>query len=87
VIAGKPHEPIASVLRARSAGRVGLMIGDRPDTDGDFATTLGWGFGLVLSGVTTADDLPVTPVPDLVAVDLAALVDQLLTFASSPGGT
>lgn len=83
VIAGKPHEPIATVVRARARGQRGLVIGDRPDTDGDFATTLGWGFGLVLSGVTTADDLPVTPTPDLVAVDLAALVDQLLTFASS----
>lgn len=92
VIAGKPHEPIATVVRARATGpdgtvKVGLMIGDRPDTDGDFATTLGWGFGLVLSGVTTAEDLPVTPTPDLVATDLAALVDQLLTFASSPRAT
>jgi 4-nitrophenyl phosphatase len=87
VIAGKPHEPIATVVRARAGGMRGLMIGDRPDTDGDFATTLGWGFALVLSGVTTAADLPVTPAPDLVAVDLAALVDQLLTFASSPRAT
>ena len=28
------------------------MIGDRPDTDGHFARTLGWRFGLVLTGVT-----------------------------------
>lgn len=87
VVAGKPHEPIASVVRARAGGRRGLVIGDRPDTDGEFAATLGWGFGLVLSGVTTADDLPVSPKPDLVAIDLAALVDELLTFASSPRAT
>lgn len=85
IIAGKPNEPIARVVRARSNGAIGLMVGDRPDTDGRFARTLGWPFGLVLTGVTTAADLPVEPEPDLVAVDLAALVDQVLTFASSSG--
>lgn len=82
IVAGKPNEPIARVLRARGDGD-GLVIGDRPDTDGHFARTLGWRFGLVLTGVTAASDLPVEPEPDLVAVDLAALVDLVLTFASS----
>jgi ribonucleotide monophosphatase NagD (HAD superfamily) len=50
------------------------MVGDRPDTDGRFAVTLGWRFALVLSGVTTAADLPVDPPPDVVADTLAALV-------------
>jgi HAD superfamily hydrolase (TIGR01450 family) len=76
-IAGKPHPPIAEVVRAR-CGPEGLVVGDRADTDGRFAVSMGWRFGLVLSGVTTAADLPVEPSPDLVAVDLAALVDQLL---------
>jgi ribonucleotide monophosphatase NagD (HAD superfamily) len=52
------------------------MVGDRPDTDGRFAMALGYRFGLVLSGVTAA--LPVEPAPDLVADDLAALVDAEL---------
>lgn len=77
VVAGKPHAPIADVVRAR-CGDEGLVIGDRADTDGRFAVAMGWRFGLVLSGVTAAADLPVDPVPDLLAVDLAALVDQLL---------
>lgn len=76
-IAGKPHPPIAAVVQAR-CGPDGLVVGDRPDTDGRLADRLGWRFGLVLSGVTAASDLPVDPVPTYVAVDLAALVDDLL---------
>jgi HAD superfamily hydrolase (TIGR01450 family) len=56
----------------------GIMVGDRPSTDGVFAATLGYRFGLVLTGVTTADDLPVTPAPDLVAPDLMSLVQTVL---------
>ena len=59
-MAGKPHEPAAAVVRAL-LGAEGIMVGDRPDTDGRFAVTLGYRFGLVLSGVTTADDLPTDP--------------------------
>lgn len=76
-VAGKPNPPIAEVVRAR-CGPEGLVVGDRADTDGRFAAALGWRFGLVLSGVTAAADLPVEPVPDLVAVDLPALVGELL---------
>lgn len=76
-IAGKPHRPIVELVRRRY-GDDGLVIGDRADTDGAFAEGLGWGFGLVLSGVTGPDDLPVDPTPTLVGTDLAALVDQLV---------
>jgi len=58
-------------------GHDGIVVGDRPDTDGRFARRLGWRFGLVLSGVTAATDLPVEPQPDVIAADLAALVDQV----------
>jgi 4-nitrophenyl phosphatase len=74
-VAGKPHRPMADLLRAR-VGDDGVMVGDRPDTDGRFAVALGYRFALVLSGVTRA--LPVEPEPDLVAADLATLVDQEL---------
>ena len=75
-IAGKPHPPIVDLVRRR-LGDSGLVIGDRPDTDGAFAEALGWDFALVLSGVTSADELPLAPVPTVVADDLAALVDLL----------
>jgi ribonucleotide monophosphatase NagD (HAD superfamily) len=55
------------------------MVGDRPETDGLFAEAVGYGFGLVLSGVTTSEDLPVSPVPAYTAVDLAAMVEQVLS--------
>lgn len=73
VVAGKPHRPMAELVRAL-VGETGTVVGDRPDTDGAFARTLGYRFALVLSGVTGRDDLPVTPEPDVVADSLAALV-------------
>jgi 4-nitrophenyl phosphatase len=74
-VAGKPHQPMADLLRHR-VGDEGIVVGDRPDTDGRFAVTLGYRFALVLSGVTTA--VPVEPEPDVVAADLAELVDREL---------
>jgi HAD superfamily hydrolase (TIGR01450 family) len=74
VVAGKPHEPIAELVRVR-LGVEGVMVGDRPDTDGRFARCLGYRFALVFSGVTSPADLPVDPTPDLTAPDLASLVD------------
>jgi HAD superfamily hydrolase (TIGR01450 family) len=76
-IAGKPHPPIVELVRRRFGDR-GLVVGDRPDTDGGFAEALGWDFGLVLSGITSVADLPVVPEPVAVADDLAALVEALL---------
>lgn len=72
-VAGKPHEPIARLVRAR-LGATGLMVGDRPDTDGLFAHAVGYDFGLVLTGVTGRGDLPVDPEPTEVAEDLRSLV-------------
>ncbi len=72
-VAGKPHEPIATLVR-ELLGPAGIMVGDRPDTDGRFARSLGYEFGLVFSGVTSPSDLPVSPEPDHQAGDLLALV-------------
>lgn len=77
-VAGKPHEPVAALVRER-LGADGIVVGDRADTDGAFAVTLGYRFGLVLSGVTTEADLPVDPEPAVVAADLAELVRRGLT--------
>ncbi len=74
VVAGKPHDPMVALVRTR-LGTDGLMVGDRAETDGLFAKALGFRFGLVLSGVVGVDDLPVEPVPDMVADNLLALVE------------
>jgi ribonucleotide monophosphatase NagD (HAD superfamily) len=73
-VAGKPHQAMADLVAER-VGAVEMMVGDRPSTDGLFARRLGAGFALVLSGVTSALDLPVEPAPDVVAADLSDLVD------------
>ena len=39
-------------------GTTGVMVGDRPSTDGALATALGWPFALVLSGVTARSRPP-----------------------------
>jgi 4-nitrophenyl phosphatase len=72
-VAGKPHQPAADLLRARF-GPAGLVVGDRPDTDGSFAQLIGAPFALVLSGVTRPEDLPVSPAPATIEPDLASVV-------------
>jgi HAD superfamily hydrolase (TIGR01450 family) len=76
VVAGKPNQPIVDCVRGR-IGKIGVVVGDRPDSDGLFALALGYEFALVLSGVTGPGDLPVTPEPQHCAPDLAALVEQM----------
>ena len=78
VVAGKPSQPQAALVTAL-LGPEGVMVGDRPETDGDFAATLGYKFGLVFSGVTSRQDLPVSPEPDVTASDLARMVADLTT--------
>ena len=80
-VTGKPHAPMASLLVERY-GPVEVVVGDKPETDGGLAVTLGARFGLVLSGVTSRADLPVVPTPWTVADDLAALVDSALGESS-----
>ena len=66
------------LIGAALCATFGVMVGDRPSTDGLFARALGYRFALVLSGVTGPGDLPVEPTPDLVAGDLAAAVEAEL---------
>ncbi|MBU6328655.1 MAG: HAD-IIA family hydrolase [Acidobacteria bacterium] len=77
-LAGKPHLPIARIVQA-AIGPSGMVVGDRIDTDGAFATTLGYRFGLVLSGVTLPGRPIEGPPPDLIAEDLATLVHAALS--------
>jgi HAD superfamily hydrolase (TIGR01450 family) len=77
VVAGKPAPGAAALVAAR-VGPIELSVGDRAETDGLFAKETNSQFALVLSGVTTEDDLPVEPTPDLVGATLAAIVEQVL---------
>ncbi|MFN8036078.1 MAG: HAD-IIA family hydrolase [Acidimicrobiia bacterium] len=81
-VAGKPEPPTVALVRARFGER-GVMVGDRPSTDGALARALGWPFALVLSGVATAaggpggEEIP-EPRPRWVAADLGALAPELI---------
>jgi HAD superfamily hydrolase (TIGR01450 family) len=72
VIAGKPYGPAVALVGDR-LGRVDLVVGDRPSTDGAFALALGAGFGLVHTGITSERAAPNTVVPAFEADDLASL--------------
>jgi 4-nitrophenyl phosphatase len=81
-VAGKPEPPMVALVRRRF-GAQGVVVGDRPSSDGALATALGWPFALVLSGVT-GEHAPLggeavpDPRPPFVAPDLAALTPALL---------
>ena len=77
VVAGKPERPMADFIRRR-LGDDGVVVGDRPDTDGRFAAALGYRFCLALSGITSRADLPLDPEPWLVGDDLASIVTTVL---------
>ncbi len=81
-VAGKPNDATVACVRDRLDGGPGIVIGDRPDSDGLLAEALGFDFALVLSGVTSAEDLPVEPTPALVADDLAGVVESVLSAAA-----
>ena len=76
-VAGKPQQAMAGLVRDRF-GSPDVVVGDRAETDGAFASRVAAPFLLVLTGVTRPSDLPVEPEPALVADDLAGAVDQWL---------
>lgn len=80
-VAGKPHAAMVDLVRERLGTR-GVMVGDRPDTDGRFARALGFDFALVHTGVTAATTV-VDPPPDVAGPDLARVVDLLLGAAAT----
>ena len=90
-VAGKPFGPTAALVHARF-GRRGVMVGDRPSTDGAMATTLDWPFALVLSGVASpnpvggGEAVPVPP-PPFVADDLGALAPRLVAALAPRAGS
>jgi len=78
IVAGKPHQPMADLVRELVSGDLSnaVMVGDRPSTDGLFARRIGCRYAHVWSGVT-AEGTEVDPAPDLVGHDLAAIARQL----------
>ena len=80
VVAGKPFEPMAALVRqavGAAAAQSAMMVGDRPSTDGRFARQLGCRYAHVWSGVTPRGAV-VDPTPDLFGDDLGHVVRQLL---------
>jgi HAD superfamily hydrolase (TIGR01450 family) len=78
VIAGKPHPPAVALVR-QLLGRVDLVVGDRPSTDGAFARALGAPFGHVHTGISSERTKTGEPAPDYEAEDLLALVEAWLS--------
>jgi len=78
IIAGKPHKPMADLVR-QVLGINDLsdawMVGDRPSTDGLFAQTVGCKFAQVLTGISSVGDIN-----DFVNGDTHVFAD-LATFA------
>src|SRR5262249_9605744 len=83
-LAGNPASPTVALVKER-LGEHGVVIGDRPSTDGALAAALGWPFALVLSGIAGApgEEAIPDPRPAFVADDVAALVPQLIAAAAA----
>ena len=87
IVAGKPHEPMAALVRATigdGASKNAVMVGDRPETDGLMALTLGCRYAHVESGVT-APGTTVSPTPDVIAANLAGVAKVLIDEGVTTG--
>ncbi|MGY2874880.1 glycerol-1-phosphatase [Marmoricola sp. URHA0025 HA25] len=87
-VAGKPERPLFEETLARVGGERPLVIGDRIDTDIDGAHNVGWDSLLVMTGVTTADELAVLPPaarPTYLGADLGCLALPVIA-ATTDGG-
>jgi 4-nitrophenyl phosphatase len=78
-VMGKPYAPTMDAAARRLAGAAHIAaIGDRPDTDLAGGAARGWATILVLSGVTSKEEVPrISPPPDLVLNSIAELPDAL----------
>jgi len=75
-VVGKPHPPLLLAALERVGGGRPLLVGDRLDTDIAGAAGLGWDSLLVLTGISTEDDLRGASVrPTFVGDDLSILFD------------
>jgi HAD superfamily hydrolase (TIGR01457 family) len=73
-VVGKPQPPLLRAALVRVGGGRPLLIGDRLDTDIAGAVGLGWDSLLVLTGISTREDLVGSSfVPTYVGEDLSTL--------------
>ncbi len=80
--AGKPAAATVRLVRSR-VGDDGIMVGDRPSTDGRLAEELGWPYAMVLSGIgghDPSEPIPDNPPPRWVGATLADLADELIGY-------
>jgi len=87
IVAGKPHGPMADLVKAtigEAAAKRAVMVGDRPETDGLMAATLHCRYAHVESGITPPGSV-VAPRPDIVAADLAGVAKVLLAEGMASG--
>lgn len=72
---GKPHPPMMDAVAARLDGAGSIaVIGDRSDTDLAGGAARGWMTILVLSGVTSPDQVAaISPAPDFVVESISEL--------------
>ncbi|WP_457751248.1 HAD-IIA family hydrolase [Thermococcus sp.] len=78
LIVGKPNKPAYRVLRDILGEEEIWMVGDRLDTDIAFAKRFGMKAVMVLTGVSTLEDVEESNLrPDLVVPDVGALVEYL----------
>jgi len=76
-VVGKPEAPLFLSALRRTGGQRPLVIGDRLETDIAGAVGLGWDSLLVLSGVTSREDLVASQVhPTYVGRDVSALLED-----------
>lgn len=87
IVAGKPYAPLLEDALLRAGTRRALVVGDRLDTDIDGARTVGLPSLMVLTGVSTLEDLTARPAqqrPSYIAADLDALNNPVVRPDSSP---
>ena len=74
---GKPNAPILQAALARAGGGRPLVVGDRVSTDIEGARRLRWDSMLVLTGISSRQDLKAAGIAaTYVAEDLSALVGE-----------
>ncbi|WP_297536413.1 HAD hydrolase-like protein, partial [Thermococcus sp.] len=82
LIIGKPNEPVYEIVREKLGSVDEIwMVGDRLDTDIAFAKRFGMKAIMVLTGVSTLEDVERSEVkPDLVLPSVRELLDYLRTL-------
>lgn len=90
LVAGKPQPPMHREMVLRSGARKPLVVGDRLDTDIEGANNVGVDSLLVLTGVSTADEVVLAPEhlrPTYLGADLRALASPPSELTLTPHDT